>query len=281
MTTTAQKVNHRKIDFAPRGKRNATFFRSTRQSPFDDLPWLIVRYLASYSASFTHCSRHFIRKLLKRLVDIFGAFTLVVLFSPLMFLVFLAIVIADGFPIFFVHRRVGKDGRLFKVIKFRTMRRDAELIEKKAHQHKTEETAKNFIDPDHYIIRKLQQTLLLFSHGPKYPKDPRIIRFGAFIRKYSLDELPQLFNILNGTMSFIGPRPFVTFEVSNYSRRDQSRHQVRPGLSGPWQISDRDSLTRFESIGLDLKYISEQNFRIDFEIMLLTIPAAFKNRGGN
>ncbi len=242
----------------------------------------IIGTTSSASISrWNHQFRHRLRRCTKRGFDILASLTLILILSPLLLATALIVIISDGFPILFIHRRVGRRGRLFPVWKLRTMRRDAELIEKKAHQHKIQKTAGDFVEPEDETIKKLRQNLLLFSHETNYPKDPRIIPFGGFIRKFSLDELPQLFNILSGNMSLVGPRPFVTFEVVNYSRRDQARHEVAPGLSGLWQISDRDSLTRFESIGLDLDYISRQSLFLDIRILLLTIPAALKNRGGN
>ncbi|MCH1407717.1 MAG: sugar transferase [Verrucomicrobiales bacterium] len=239
------------------------------------------RYLRSSFARWEHRLYHRNREGIKRGVDIAGALLLILILSPLLVATSLVIVISDGFPILFVHRRVGRNGHLFKLWKFRTMRRDAELIEKQAHEHKIEASEKKFIHPDDDVIRKLRHTLLMVSRETKYPKDPRIIPCGSFIRKFSLDELPQLFNVLSGSMSLVGPRPFVKYEVDNYSRRDQTRHEVRPGLSGLWQVSDRESLTRYEAIGLDLKYIASQSLWFDLKIMLQTIPAALGNRGGN
>ena len=160
------------------------------------------------------------------------------------------------------------------------MRRDAELIESKAQEHKIDDSGQCFLNPDDERILKLRRILLLNSRTIKYPHDPRIIPFGRIIRKGSLDEIPQILNILIGDMSLVGPRPFVTYEVAEYSPRHLLRHMVKPGLTGPWQISDRNRFTFDESISLDLRYIRNQSLWLDLKIVLQTIPCAFKNRGG-
>ena len=246
-------------------------------SPF----WQARRQWRAARARWTHEARHLSRAAVKRAFDIVAGAILAILFSPLIALTALAIFLVDGRPLFFAQRRVGRNGRIFKMWKFRTMRRDAELLESKAQEHKIDATEECFVDPDDDRILKLRRILLLHSRTTKYPHDPRIIRFGRLIRKCSLDELPQLLNILAGDMSLVGPRPFVTYEVAEYSPRHLLRHAVKPGLTGPWQISDRNQQTFDESIALDLLYVRQQSFWLDFKIVLKTVPSAFKNRGGD
>ena len=253
----------------------------------DSGPWLDsaplwrtrMRWRASAACS-AHRLRHAFRAFSKRAFDLVGASILAIALLPALLLTSLIILMVDGGPIFFAQRRVGKNGKVFKMWKFRTMRRDAELIASKAQDHKIDGTGECFVNPHDDRILKLRRILLQHSRSTKYPRDPRIIPFGRFIRKVSLDEVPQILNILIGNMSLVGPRPFVTYEVAEYSPRHLLRHEVKPGLTGTWQISDRNNLTFDESISMDLSYIKNQNFWLDLKIVLLTIPSAFKNRGG-
>jgi lipopolysaccharide/colanic/teichoic acid biosynthesis glycosyltransferase len=218
----------------------------------------------------------------KRTLDLVVVIPLLVLLAPVLLLTALTILMVDGRPVIISQRRVGRGGRFFQMWKFRTMRKQAEKLESTAAQkHKIAGTGDCFVNPHEESVVKLRRTLMQFSRGGKYPHDPRIMRCGRFIRKFSLDELPQLFQILRGHMSLVGPRPFVTYEVATYSPRDQLRHLVKPGLTGLWQISNRDKLTLDESIGLDLQYIARQSLWLDLKILVLTVPAALGNRGGN
>lgn len=228
-----------------------------------------------------HYLRHGLRHGIKRLLDIVCGVMMVLLVSPIMICSGLAILFKDGYPMFFSGSRVGRDGRLFKMLKFRTMRRDAEAIARKIEEHKISETAGNFEIPQDESVLKLRHTLQKLSPSDRYHRDPRILPFGHFMRRFSIDELPQFFHIISGEMSLVGPRPLAAWEVADFTPRDVLRHKVTPGLTGPWQISDRKSLTHDQSIALDLQYIARQSLWNDLKILLLTIPVAFKNRGGN
>ncbi len=242
--------------------------------------WSLRRRLAALAIRTRHRLRHWSRRTAKRSLDLLGGIAALILLGPLIMLTALTIFLVDGRPVFFAQRRVGRGGRIFRLWKFRTMRRDAELIESTAQAHKIEKDQHFFNDPDNETIIKFRRTLLQYSRSTKYPRDPRIIRFGRFIRRYSLDELPQFANVLSGTMSLVGPRPFAVYEVADYGPRHVLRHRVSPGITGPWQISDRNKLTFEESIELDLLYIENQSLAGDFKMLLKTVPAAFKNRGG-
>ena len=253
------------------------------QSPWASgasLCWSQRRRLAALAIRARHRLRQWSRRAAKRSLDLIGAIAALILLGPLIIFTALLIFLVDGRPILFAQRRVGKDGNIFRLWKFRTMRRDAELIENTAQAHKIEKDEHFFHDPDNETIIKFRRTLLQYSRSTKYPRDPRIIPFGRFIRRYSLDELPQFVNVLSGTMSLVGPRPFAAYEVADYGPRHVLRHRVSPGITGPWQISDRNKLTFEESIELDLRYIADQSLARDVKLLLQTIPAAFKNRGG-
>ncbi len=228
-----------------------------------------------------HHLRHGLRRCAKRALDITCGCLAVLMLSPLLITSALIIMIVDGRPVTFAGRRVGRFGRLFPMMKFRTMRRDAEAIEKKIQEHKINKTAQHFVDPEHETVVKLRKALLKFSDEEKYPNDPRILPFGKFMRKFSIDELPQLFHIITGDMSLVGPRPFAMWEVAEFTPRDLLRHKIQPGLTGLWQISNRNKITHDEAIGLDLKYAAQQSFWLDLKILLMTVPIALKNRGGN
>lgn len=240
-----------------------------------------IQHLAAGFLCLRHHLRHALRLGSKRALDIFCGSLVVLMISPLLITAALVIIIVDGRPVTFAGKRVGKLGRLFPMMKFRTMRRDAEAIEKKIQEHKISQTAQHFVDPEHESVLKLRKALLKFSDAEKYPNDPRILPFGKFMRKFSVDELPQLFHIINGDMSLVGPRPFAMWEVAEFTPRDLLRHKIRPGLTGLWQISNRSKITHDEAIGLDLKYAAKQSFWLDLKVLLMTVPVALKNRGGN
>lgn len=193
---------------------------------------------------------------IKRVIDIICSLAAIIVLSPIMIITALAIVIeSPGNPIF-AQERVGKDGKLFKMYKFRSMCLDAEKKLKKLQK-------KNEAD------------------GPvfKIKDDPRITKVGHFIRKFSIDELMQLFNILKGDMSIIGPRPALPNEVAEYDEFAKLRLKVKPGLSCYWQVSGRSNIGFEEWMQLDVKYINEMSLLTDIKIILLTIPAILKGDG--
>lgn len=193
----------------------------------------------------------------KRLVDIVGSAAALVLLSPVFFTIALLIKLEDRGPVFFRQVRVGRFGREFKMIKFRSMRVDAE-------QKLKELLAKN--QHTHGITFKLKH-------------DPRITRVGRFIRKYSLDELPQFHNVLVGDMSLVGPRPPVPREVAMYSLADRRRLAVKPGITCIWQVSGRAEIDFPGQVQLDVRYIESHSLREDLKILLKTIPAVLSGDG--
>lgn len=192
----------------------------------------------------------------KRAIDILCSGLAIIVLSPVMLITALAIVIESPSNPIFSQERVGKDGKIFKMYKFRSMCLDAE---KK--------------------LKKLQKRNE--ADGPvfKIKDDPRITKVGHFIRKYSIDELMQLFNILKGDMSIIGPRPALPNEVKEYDDFAKLRLKVKPGLSCYWQISGRSNIGFDEWMQLDVKYINDMSLITDIKIIFLTIPAILKGDG--
>ena len=194
----------------------------------------------------------------KRVVDIIGSLVGIILFSPVMLITAIAIRLDSKGPVIFSQERVGLNGRRFDMYKFRSMCIDAE--EKKKELMEQNEMAGDFMF--------------------KMKDDPRITRVGKFIRKTSIDELPQFFNVLLGDMSLVGTRPPTADEVEQYERRHWRRISIKPGITGMWQISGRSTVTDFEEIvELDTKYIDCWDVLIDFKIMLLTVLQIFKGKG--
>lgn len=192
----------------------------------------------------------------KRIMDIVCSLLAIIVLSPIMLIVAIAIFIeTPGNPIF-SQIRVGRGGTEFKMYKFRSMVIDAEKKLKKLQKI-------NEVDGPVFKIRS----------------DPRVTKVGRFIRKFSIDELMQLFNILKGDMSIIGPRPALVREVKEYDEYTMNRLAVKPGLSCYWQISGRSNLSFQEWIELDIKYINEMSLFTDIKIILLTIPAIVKGDG--
>jgi exopolysaccharide biosynthesis polyprenyl glycosylphosphotransferase len=192
----------------------------------------------------------------KAAFDRIGALALLVLLSPLLVAVAVAVLVDGGRPVLFRHERVGAGGRSFGLWKFRSMVCDATA------RH-AELVAENGANP------------LLF----KVKGDPRVTRVGGFLRRWSLDELPQLVNVLMGQMSLVGPRPQVTAEVEQYVDADHRRLMVRPGLTGLWQVSGRSDLSWEESIRLDLSYVDNWSMTGDLVILFRTIRAVLRRDG--
>ena len=193
----------------------------------------------------------------KRCLDIIGSLAAILLFSPVMLLAAAIIKLTDWGPILYVHTRVGLGGRRFSCFKFRSMVVDAE-------QRKATLVDRNFHDD---------------SRTFKIPDDPRVTWIGRFIRRSSIDELPQLFNVLLGHMSLVGPRPPVPHEVAQYTRDDMRRLDVKPGLTGLWQISGRSRLPFPEQLRLDLQYVEQRGLWLDLKVLLLTVPAVLSADG--
>ncbi|WP_267201549.1 sugar transferase [Limosilactobacillus kribbianus] len=194
---------------------------------------------------------------IKRLFDIVAASIAVIILSPVFLIIAICIKVDDPKgPVFYSQTRVGKDGRLFKMYKFRSMVTNAdELLEKLRSQNEVNGA--------------------MF----KMKNDPRITRVGRVIRKYSLDELPQLVNVVGGSMSIVGPRPPLTSEVAEYTDYDKQRLMVKPGATGMWQVGGRNDVDFDEMVRLDLTYIQERSIWLDLKIMFETVKVMIKPNG--
>jgi exopolysaccharide production protein ExoY len=195
---------------------------------------------------------------IKALMDVAGAMVLLVLASVVFCLIALAIKAASPGPVFFVQKRCGRGGRPFRLIKFRTMVADAEAL--------------------------LADPALRARYEPsfKIDDDPRVTRLGRFLRKTSLDELPQLFNVLLGQMSLVGPRPMLDVELEE--KYGSQRHTVllaKPGMTGLWQVSGRSELTYDERVALDVRYVHSRSILLDLLIILKTPVAVLTARGAH
>lgn len=196
------------------------------------------------------------RDIVKTMIDRVVALTLILVISPLLVAIALAVWMTSPGGALFFQERVGKNGRTFRMIKFRTMVADAEqlLIDLRPNN-----------DCDGVLF--------------KLRNDPRSTPVGRWLRRFSLDELPQLWNILKGDMSLVGPRPALPDEVANYDERTMGRLTIRPGLTGLWQVSGRADLSWEKSIELDLHYAQHLSFALDALILIKSIPAVVTGRG--
>lgn len=195
--------------------------------------------------------------IVKRGFDMLASFLLLVLLSPLFALIAILVKLEDGGPLFFAQTRVGQFGREFKMFKIRSMCLDAE------------QRLKELVEKNHH---KEGVTF-------KIKDDPRITRVGKWLRKFSFDELPQLYNVLIGDMSLVGPRPPLPREVSKYSLAHRRRLAVKPGITCIWQISGRSEIDFSGQVQLDVDYIESQGFWVDVKILAKTIPAVLSGKG--
>jgi exopolysaccharide biosynthesis polyprenyl glycosylphosphotransferase len=199
------------------------------------------------------------RLTIKRVIDVVGAALGLALLAPLLLLIAGAIRLAGPGPVFFVQPRYGLNKRLFRMYKFRTMVSNAEVLQQTLEE-KNE------------------------AQGPlfKIAEDPRVTRLGHLLRRTSLDELPQLWNVLNGEMSLVGPRPLPMRDVGRFDEgRFMRRFSVRPGLTGLWQVMGRSDVCFERCIAMDLEYIDTWSLWLDVKVLLLTVPAVLASRGAH
>ena len=193
----------------------------------------------------------------KRALDVVASALFLIAFSPLYVLIAVLIRLEDGGPAIFAQTRVGRHGQLFKMYKFRSMRPDAEAL---------------LAD---VLARNLHKEGVTF----KIKDDPRLTRLGKWLRKVSFDELPQVWNVLKGDMSLVGPRPPLPREVARYSLADRRRLLVKPGITCFWQIGGRSEIDFSGQVELDVQYIEARSLWTDLRILLKTLPAVAEGKG--
>jgi exopolysaccharide production protein ExoY len=196
----------------------------------------------------------------KRALDIVVAISALILLSPLFLLTALLVKFSDGGPVFYSHNRVGYGGKTFGCIKFRTMRVG---VEKRFEEY----------------LRLNPEAAAEWENTQKLRFDPRVTFFGHALRKSSIDELPQLINILRGEMSVVGPRPVVADELQRYGQHSFKYCAARPGLTGLWQVSGRNDTSYDERVELDVEYCTNWSFWSDLKIIMWTLPALCSREG--
>jgi exopolysaccharide biosynthesis polyprenyl glycosylphosphotransferase len=193
----------------------------------------------------------------KRFFDILLSIIALTLCIPIFIAIALAIKLDSKGPVFFIHKRIGKNRKPINIYKFRTMVDHADKMIQNFTPEQQKEYQRNF----------------------KLDKDPRITKIGKFLRASSLDELPQLINILFGDISIVGPRPVVKKELKKYGQNVERLLSVKPGLTGYWQIHGRSNTTYQQRVEMDMKYIRNRSLWMDFKIILHTVPAVLKRNG--
>ncbi|MBF9033137.1 sugar transferase [Rhodobacterales bacterium HKCCE2091] len=193
-------------------------------------------------------------------MDILIAGTAICLFAPLLLLVALAVRLTSPGPVLYGHERVGLNGRTFLCWKFRTMRADAN------------EVLASYLASDPALAQEWEETR-------KLRRDPRVTRLGRILREYSVDELPQLLNVLRGEMSIVGPRPVLAVELTRYGGAAEQYLAARPGITGLWQVSGRSDTSYRERVQLDHRYVTNWSLAEDVRIILKTVPAVIGARG--
>ena len=213
--------------------------------------------------------RMWVERFVKRSIDVMAALLVIVIGFPFYLAVALLIKLTSRGPVFYSQLRIGEQGEVFTLHKFRTMRQGAD---DSIHR----EFARSFIEGR-------MSNSSLDEKAPsvyKLTNDPRVTSVGNFLRKTSLDELPQFINILKGEMTIVGPRPPLQYELEYYEEWHKLRLEVKPGLTGLWQVSGRSSVPFNEMVKLDLYYIEHWTLLLDFKIMLRTIPVMLFGSGG-
>jgi len=207
-----------------------------------------------------HSSNYYLKSLLKilnyinlkRFVDFLFSLFLIILLFPLFLIIGISIKLNSKGPVLYIQKRIGKNNISFSCYKFRTMKPEAKYILKD-------------------LLIQNQAIKIEFENNRKLINDPRITKLGKFLRFTSLDELPQIFNVIKGDMSFIGPRPIVKSEIKKYGKDFKKAFSMKPGISGLWQVSGRNNLSYNKRVELDIFYAANINLFLDFKIFLKTI----------
>ena len=239
------------------GTKVAEEVARTREAPLGELVWAIgfsKRKCRTTLAPPPPLRRGYL--LAKRIVDILGALAGIIICLPIWVIAAILIKLDSRGPVLFWQIRVGENGKPFRFCKLRTMYVDAE-------RRKQELAARNEMGGPAFKVRD----------------DPRVTRVGRFLRKYSIDETPQLFHVLLGQMSLVGPRPPLIEEVARYKPWQTERLSVRPGLTCTWQVSGRNEIPFDQWVIMDIEYIRRRNFWLDMYLLLKTIPAVISARG--
>lgn len=203
------------------------------------------------------CWEHFFIRMFKRAFDFLFSIFALIFALPLIALSALLVYLEDGPPVIFRQKRVGKNGRLFEMFKIRTMVKNAEQLQNQVEKR----------DRDGNLVHKVKD-------------DPRVTQVGRILRRFSLDELPQLFNVLAGTMSLVGPRPEIPSLVEKYEPWQLKRFSVMPGITGWWQINSRNDQPMYLHIEDDLYYIQNYSIWLDLKIIVRTIWVVLSGKGG-
>ncbi len=197
---------------------------------------------------------------IKRIIDMAGAASGLILFLPIFLIIAMAYLFADARgPVIFKQKRVGREGRIFYIYKFRTMVINAESVLR--------------------ANKKLYEKYKRNNYKLEQAEDPRITKIGRFLRKTSLDELPQLINVLKGDMSLVGPRPIVVEELKEYSSRASEFLSVSPGITGYWQVCGRSNVGYPERVDIELHYVYHQSIKLDMVILMKTIIFVLLRKG--
>ncbi|WP_158554904.1 sugar transferase [Methylovirgula sp. 4M-Z18] len=197
---------------------------------------------------------------LKRCVDVLASSLLLIFFAPALVAIAIWVCLDSEGPALFAHERIGLGGRKFKCLKFRSMAVDAEV------------RLQRLLSSDEGLAKEWRE-------AQKLRHDPRVTKAGRILRRTSLDELPQLINVLRGDMSLVGPRPIVDAEISRYGASIDEYHAMKPGITGLWQVSGRSDATYVERVRMDVQYVRTWSFFGDIVVLLKTIPAVFLRRG--
>ncbi|EZH65914.1 glycosyl transferase [Bacillaceae bacterium JMAK1] len=206
-------------------------------------------------------SRNIWRESFKRCFDILGSLLILLFIAPILVVISILILVLDGRPVLFKQKRTGKDGIDFDIFKFKTMKKiTADDIEKNRLKYDWENGV-----PENFVF--------------KGSYNPNITKIGYFLRKFSLDELPQFLNVLNGKMSIVGPRPEIPEITSRYSKHQELRLLVKPGITGYAQINGRSEMSHGDKIKYDLYYVNNQSVKLDLKIFFITIYQSLSGKG--
>ncbi len=200
------------------------------------------------------------KAVVRRTADLVIATAAIIALAPLLLTTALVVWLQDGGPAFFGHRRVGEGGKSFKCWKFRSM-----VVN-------SQERLAEYLSAN-------PEAALEWAQYHKLKDDPRITALGRFLRKSSVDELPQLFNVLVGEMSIVGPRPIVDAECAKYRRYISEYYSVRPGITGLWQVCGRNDVSYRRRVAIDVTYVRERSLLLDAKILLMTVPAILTSKG--